>query len=215
MKQIVYRPVASLHEAALNSRTHSEQQVKQIAKSMETFGWTMPVLIDEGATLIAGHARVRAAKMLGIEEAPCLIAEGWSEEKKTAYQIADNRLSENSDWDEEILRAQIGTLNAADFALDVLGFPQFKLDSFLAPMDDGLFSLPTDDDGEDDTPEGFQKAKEPSHTQEGYAQFSVVVPVAAKKKINATLRKIISAGEAATYSEALILAVEAADGQYS
>lgn len=215
MDTIEKRPLASLRAAERNSRKHSDVQIQQIASSMETFGWTMPVLVDEEGVLIAGHARIRAAELLGFTEAPCLVAKGWSEEKKTAYQIADNKLSENSSWDEDILREQITSLNEADFSLDVLGFPAFQLEGLLDFSDDSLFNLPTEDDeGVGELPPGVTKAKEPTSTQNGMASFSVVVPVDRKKAAFATLRKIIATGEAQNYSEAFLKAMEVADGHY-
>jgi len=207
------RPVAALTPATRNSRTHTDEQVKQIAASMEQFGWTMPVLIDEEGVLIAGHARVRAAKLLGWEEAPCRVAEGWTDEQKTAYQIADNKLSENSAWDEDILREQIMGLQDMEFSLDVLGFPKFQLEGFLETSNDDLFNLLTGGE-EEETPEGFDKAKEPLKTSDGMVQFSVVIPVSAKKEAFAVLRRIIAAGHASNYSEAFQQAMEAADASY-
>lgn len=216
MEAIEYRPVGALKEAERNSRKHTPEQVEQIAASMKQFGWTMPVLIDEGGVLIAGHARLSAAKLLGYDKAPCLVATGWSEAKKTAYQIADNKLSENSTWDDDILQAQIRDLNDADFSLDVLGFPSFQIDGFLNGADDALFDLATEDEDDGaETPAGFEKASEPSKTADGMAQFAVVVPVMHKKSAFALLRQIINSGEADTYSEAFIAAMEAARGHYT
>lgn len=136
MDQIVTRPIANLKAAAQNSRTHTDEQIAQIAASIERFGWTIPVVIDENDVIIAGHARVRAAKTLKMKEAPCIVAEGWSDTKKEAYQIADNRLAEMSDWDMGILGDQIKRLNAEQFDLGFLDMSGFDLELFkptLAP----------------------------------------------------------------------------------
>jgi DNA modification methylase len=131
MYAIEMRPLQALKPAEQNSRVHSEAQVDQIAASLKKFGWTMPVLVDENGVLIAGHARVRAAQKLGWDEAPCRVAEGWPEAKKTAYQIADNKLAENASWDNEILRSQIKALDGHDFDLTVLGFDSGTIDRLL------------------------------------------------------------------------------------
>jgi len=213
MYQTETRPLEALTPAKHNSRLHSDDQIKQIAASLEQFGWTMPVLVDEEGVLIAGHARVRAATLLGWAEAPCKVATGWSEEQKIAYQIADNKLAENSTWDDDILREQIAMLQAGDFELDVLAFPDFQLDGILGGNTNELFTLPIE--GADDAaPKNFI-TKEPSKTSDGMVQFSVVVPAAAKKAAFAHLRALIKAGEAKNYSEAFIIAMGVASGQNS
>lgn len=131
---IEMRPLAELKEAAANSRTHTPKQIDQIAASIEKFGWTIPVLVDEENVLIAGHARVRAGLQLGIETVPVMVATGWDEATKEAYQIADNKLAENSHWNTDILEAQIKRLSAFNFDLDVLGFDDTELDF------DGMFN---------------------------------------------------------------------------
>jgi len=102
---------------------------------METFGWTMPVLVDEDGLIIAGHARVLAAKKLKLTEAPCIVATGWSDAKKEAYQITDNRLSELSDWDSDILGDQIKRINAEQFDMTFLNMDAFELDVFKPTLD--------------------------------------------------------------------------------
>ena len=89
----------SLRPWAKNARTHSKKQLRQIAESIRTFGFTNPILIDQANTILAGHGRVEAAKSLGIETVPCLRIEHMTEPEKRAYVIADNRLAENAGWD--------------------------------------------------------------------------------------------------------------------
>ena len=204
------RPLSELTPAKQNSRLHSDTQIKQVAASLEQFGWTMPVLVDEDGVLIAGHARVRAAMLLGWENAPCKVAENWTEEQKVAYQIADNKLAENSTWDDDTLREQIAMLQSSDFELDVLAFPDFQLEGLLGGNSNELFNLPIEG-GSDKPPVNFT-TKEPSKTQDGMVQFSVVVPVAAKKAAFDFMRDLIKAGEAENYSEAFQVAMEKARG---
>ena len=101
-------PVAKLIPYARNARTHSDAQVDQIAASIREWGWTVPVLVGEDNTLIAGHGRVLAARKLRIAEVPVMVAVGWSEAQKKAYAIADNKLTLNGGWDEELLGLETG-----------------------------------------------------------------------------------------------------------
>lgn len=126
--QVERRKVADLLPYARNSRTHSEEQVAKIARSIEEFGWTIPVLIDEEGTLIAGHGRIMAAKLIGIEEVPVMVARGWSEDKRRAYVIADNKLAEEAGWDEALLKIELGDLRASGFDFTLTGFDAAFLD---------------------------------------------------------------------------------------
>lgn len=116
------RRVADLIPYARNSRTHSDNQVAQIAASIREWGWTMPVLVDEVGNLIAGHGRIMAAQKLGIEDVPCMTATGWSEGKRRAYVIADNKLALNADWDTEALGLEIQDLKVMGFDIQLTGF---------------------------------------------------------------------------------------------
>jgi len=135
MDNIEVRTLSGLKAAPQNSRKHSDYQIEQIMASIQKFGWTIPVLIDEAGEIIAGHARVTAAKKLGMKEGPCLVASGWSAEQKEAYQITDNRLAEQSEWDEEILNNQIKRLNAAEFDLGFLDMTAFNMELFKPTVD--------------------------------------------------------------------------------
>lgn len=105
-----------------NSRVHSERQIDQIVNSIREFGFTIPVLVDEKSMLIAGHGRVMAAQKMGLEEIPVMVATGWTDQQKRAYVIADNKLTENSTWDEELLKSEIKQLEFEEYNLDFLGF---------------------------------------------------------------------------------------------
>jgi DNA modification methylase len=129
--QVARRPVAELTPYARNARTHSDAQVGQIAASIREWGWTQPVLVDEGGSIIAGHGRVLAAGRLGIGEVPVIVARGWSEAQKRAYVIADNKLTENAGWDQEMLGIEISDLASADFNLDLIGFSEADLAKLL------------------------------------------------------------------------------------
>lgn len=125
------RKVSALLPYARNARTHSPEQVAQIARSITEFGFTNPVLVDETGTIIAGHGRVLAAKKLALADVPVIVAEGWTEAQKRAYVIADNKLAENAGWDISLLRMEIGELKAMDFDLSLTGFDPSGITSLL------------------------------------------------------------------------------------
>ena len=143
------RKVSDLTPYARNSRTHSDEQVAQIAASIKEWGWTVPVLIEPDGGIIAGHGRVMAAQRLGIPEVPCMIADGWSEGQKRAYIIADNKLALNAGWDDEMLRVEFAELGDLGFDLGLTGFGEMELGALLADKTEGL----TDPDDVPDAPE--------------------------------------------------------------
>lgn len=115
-------PLERLVPYARNARTHSAAQVDQIAASMQEWGWTNPILVDEAGGVIAGHGRLLAAQKLGLADAPVLVAVGWSEAQKRAYVIADNKLAMNAGWDEALLRSELDGLRADGIDLGLVGF---------------------------------------------------------------------------------------------
>lgn len=116
------RKVASLVPYARNARTHSPEQVDQIAASIREWGWTTPVLIDEKSTIIAGHGRVLAAQKLGVDEIPVMVAKGWTEAQKKAYVIADNKLALNAGWDYDLIKIELQELESLNFDVGLIGF---------------------------------------------------------------------------------------------
>ncbi len=123
----------SLRPYARNARTHSRKQIRQIAASIERFGFTNPVLIDRSGMILAGHGRVEAAKSLGMATVPCLRIEGMSEAEKRAYIIADNKFALNAGWDEELLAKELQGLLAEDagFDIGITGFTIAEVDSLI------------------------------------------------------------------------------------
>jgi len=124
-------PIERLTANPRNARIHAPEQIEQIRASFREFGWTMPVLVRENGMLIAGHGRLEAAKLEGITDVPTIVARGWSEAQCQAYAIADNRLTDSSHWSEELLRLELGDLQAAGFDLALTGFDQDELDRLL------------------------------------------------------------------------------------
>lgn len=132
-----------------NSRTHDNNQVKQIAGSIKEFGFTNPLLIDEQGGIIAGHGRLMAADLLGIDEVPTITLKGLTEAQRKAYVIADNQLALNAGWDLDNLKVEIDRLTELDFDVDLLGFDDDFLSSLLDEPTEGL----TDEDAVPDAPE--------------------------------------------------------------
>lgn len=110
-----------------NARTHSESQIAQIAASIKEFGFLSPILIAEDNTILAGHGRLAAARKLGLKQVPCVKESHLTETQRRAYIIADNKLSLNAGWDDEILAIELSELQGADFDLDLLGFDESEL----------------------------------------------------------------------------------------
>ena len=117
----------SLIPYAMNSRTHSDKQIDQIAASIKEFGFLNPVIIDAENGIIAGHGRVMAAKKLGMTELPVMEAKHLTESQRKAYVIADNRLALNSGWDEELLKIELSNLEELDFDISILGFDHSEI----------------------------------------------------------------------------------------
>ena len=121
--------VSELIPYVRNARTHSEAQVSQIAASIREFGFLSPILVAEDNTILAGHGRLAAALKLGLKKVPCVKENHLTETQKRAYIIADNKLSLNAGWDNELLAVELSELEGADFNLDLLGFDEVELSS--------------------------------------------------------------------------------------
>jgi ParB-like chromosome segregation protein Spo0J len=126
-----YIATAELIPYARNARTHSDQQVAQIAGSIREFGFCNPVLIDEQNIIIAGHGRVMAAQLLKLESVPCLRLSHLTDAQKRAYVLADNRIALSSGWDTEMLANELSDLHADDIDLGLTGFDAGELGTLL------------------------------------------------------------------------------------
>jgi DNA modification methylase len=143
---IVFKTLEELLPYAKNARTHSPQQVAQIAGSMREWGWTNPVLIDEHHMIIAGHGRVLAARKLNlVDDIPCIVLAGLTKTQKQALIIADNKLAMNAAWDDDLLLQELGELNEDGFDLNTIGFSPAEMDALLHGIGPTL-------DGEDEGP---------------------------------------------------------------
>jgi len=137
------RSIKTIIPYARNSRTHSDEQVAQIAASIKEWGFTNPILIDIDGEIIAGHGRLLAAQKLGLDEVPCITAVGWSDAQKKAYVIADNKLALNAGWDESLLKIEFKELGDLNFDLGLTGF---SLDELGNLFDEPNFEAGTEDD---------------------------------------------------------------------
>lgn len=139
-------PVSALEPYARNPRRHTKQQIRQIAKSIETFDWTNPILIDGSGGVIAGHGRLEAAKLLGLERVPTIRLADMTEAQVRAYVIADNRLAELAGWDDELLAIELQALTEIDldFDIEITGFATAEIDGLITGLNG------TEDDDEAD-----------------------------------------------------------------
>jgi DNA modification methylase len=135
--EIKYKKIEDLIPYVNNSRTHSDDQVAQIASSIKEFGWTNPILLDGENGIIAGHGRLMAAKKLNQIEVPTIELAGLTDIQKKAYIIADNKLALNAGWNDEILKLEIAELKNAGFDLNLTGFNVDELKAF-DPIIEGL-----------------------------------------------------------------------------
>ena len=133
-RKLEWRNIGEIIPYARNSRTHSEEQVAQIAASIKEFGWTNPILIDEENGIIAGHGRLAAARKLGHTQIPVIELTGLSEAQKRAYVIADNKLALNAGWDTEMLVNELRDLEGMDIDLSLTGFTIDEINA-LQPVD--------------------------------------------------------------------------------
>ena len=146
--KIEYIKVKELHGYEFNTRTHSDEQVSQLAASIGEFGFTNPLLIDGERQIIAGHGRLAAAIKIGMEDVPCIVLDHLTEAQRRAYVIADNKLALNAGWDEDLLKLELSALDQIGFDLSVIGFDDYELAGLV--IDDDIAGGLTD---EDDVPE--------------------------------------------------------------
>ena len=144
---INHQNVDALEPRATNPRTHSKKQIRQIADSIERFGFTNPILVDDAGGIVAGHGRIEAAKLLGVETVPTIRLEDLTEAEIRAYVIADNKLTENAGWDREMLAAEFqGLLELdIDFDITITGFEMPEIDILIGELDTDDEEDPADD----------------------------------------------------------------------
>src|ERR1700726_3784238 len=146
--EIQYRPVGDLTLDPRNPRQHSQRQVDQIADSIREFGFIMPVVVDDAAQVVIGHARVLAAKKLDMPQIPVVEIKHLSKGQLKALRIADNRLAQHAHWDERLLGENLLELKELDieFDLSITGFSLPEIDLTLQKLDEGRLEEPSDED---------------------------------------------------------------------
>ncbi len=149
--QIEYRPLESLIPFARNARTHSDEQISQIAASIREFGFNSPILVDGKHGVISGHGRILAARKLEIETLPVIELSHLTEIQKRAFILAENKLAERAGWDQELLSLELTDLEAAGFDLELTGFDDSEIRSLLDAQNET--ESETEDDGADEVPE--------------------------------------------------------------
>ena len=150
--QVVTWPVEKLIPYARNARTHSAEQVAQVAASIAEFGWTNPILAGADGIVIAGHARLLAARKLGMTKVPVIVLDHLTESQRRALVLADNRLALNAGWDEEMLSVEMAALDEDGFNLEVVGFTDEEIEGLLRDPEE-VHAGNTDDDAVPETPE--------------------------------------------------------------
>jgi len=127
-------PIDAIKPFADNPRVHPESAIDKVAGSIKTFGWQQPIVVDKDNVIIAGHTRFKAARQLGLTEVPVLIAAHLSPAQAAAYRLADNRSSEETSWDQDLLRQALSDLNAENTDLTLTGFDSVEIDNLLISL---------------------------------------------------------------------------------
>jgi DNA modification methylase len=145
-------PLERLIPYIRNARTHTEEQIAQVAASIVEFGWTNPILVGADGVIIAGHARLLAARKLGMTEVPVIVLDHLTETQRRALVLADNRLALNAGWDDEMLRVELDSLHEDGFDLDIVGFSDEEIENLLRDPEQ-VSEGGTDEDAVPETPE--------------------------------------------------------------
>lgn len=205
--KIQYWPIDRLKHFAGNARHHSEKQLTDIARSIQRFGFVNPVLVDESGEIIAGHGRAMAADKLFMEKVPVIVLTGLSDGEKRALRLADNRIAENSTWDEAALNAELRSLRELEVSTEDLGWDDAEMEQLLREatsiLPDEPFEPPTTkaaaapaaepnndavDDGSDDAEP--LKPAEPKASDDDYSMFELVMLHENKVRLLEALGKI-------------------------
>lgn len=177
--KIVLRHTETLKPYENNPRQHSEAQLDRLVRSIKEFGFTNPILIDDGCNVIAGHGRLLAAELMGLQRVPTITLGHLTASQRRAYVIADNQLALNSTWDDDILQAELQALSEAGYDLTLLGWgddlPTFGEDIDLSALDD------LEDDPTAELADGVMKAIQIEFRPEDYGEAKALVDAARKR----------------------------------
>ena len=144
---VTYLPPGTLHDDPKNPRLHSEKQLRQLERSLSTFGFLVPILIDADAKIVAGHGRVQAARRLKLETIPTIQVSHLTDAQRAAFALADNKLAENSTWDDRLLGEQLKILSELDldFSLETIGFEMAEIDLLIESAEGSDISAPQEE----------------------------------------------------------------------
>ena len=233
-REIVFRSPEDLSPHPNNPRTHSPDQKEQLRSSVSRFGWVSPLVVDEDLTILAGHGRWEMAVDNHMEEVPTLQVLGLTDEEKRAYIIADNRLSENADWDIPMLMSELEWLSGHAIESDTLGFSDADILGFHSQVDDTGFSDPeqsTSNHG--GRAPRIESTTEPTQLQpddspyvrqtdtlggpsadvaETLVPFSLMLPLEDRERVFAVLNHVRGEGNM-SLAEALMVVVDSFDAQ--
>lgn len=176
--KIKYVPTKHLEPYSGNSRTHSTDQIDQIVRSINEFGFTNPILLGDGNEVVAGHGRLQAALRLNLDFVPTITLEGLTKAQRKAYVIADNQLALNAGWDFDALRIEIEDLDSLDFNLGLLGFGEQELERIL-----GIEEIPDADEFTGDSENKWQLLIEYNNENELATAYDEVTNRGLKCKI--------------------------------
>jgi len=176
--KIKYVPTKHLEPYSGNSRTHSTDQIDQIVRSINEFGFTNPILLGDGNEIVAGHGRLQAALRLNLDFVPTITLEGLTKAQRKAYVIADNQLALNAGWDFDALRIEIEDLDSLDFNLGLLGFGEQELERIL-----GIEEIPDADEFTGDSENKWQLLIEYNNENELATAYDEVTNRGLKCKI--------------------------------
>jgi len=195
---------------AQNARLHSDAQVAVIAESIKLFKFLNPIIISGDNQIIAGHGRVLAAKLLGIEKLPCIDASHLSPDEVKAYCIADNRIAEQATWDYPTLRVELDALQKHGFDMNAVGFDASFMKTLRSLNTDELFTM--NDKGTDQASDKINEReekpdKQPSKTTEGYAEFMLIMETENRDKLLDVINKIMKLENLEKKEHALMLMV--------
>jgi len=176
--KIKYVPTKHLEPYSGNSRVHSTDQIDQIVRSINEFGFTNPILLGDGNEVVAGHGRLQAALRLNLDFVPTITLEGLTKAQRKAYVIADNQLALNAGWDFDALRIEIEDLDSLDFNLGLLGFGEQELERIL-----GIEEIPDADEFTGDSENKWQLLIEYNNENELATAYDEVTNRGLKCKI--------------------------------
>jgi len=173
--QIVYLPIDEIREYENNPRDNDGEPVEAVVESLKNYGWRRPLIIDKDKVLIAGHTRIKAARILGHKEVPCVLADDLSKAEANAYRLEDNRTQEDSQWDTEALAKEFETLRNNGFDLSKTGFDAFEIGGI--DMSEAGFEAGTEDYDTPETESGeyVPDEEEPEDSEDTDEEYVVII----------------------------------------